>query len=203
MDMSAHPVPPEYNRPPVPEWLIPPPGGFTADDLDRLPELPPHTELIDGSLILVSPQKAFHTKAMDLIQQGLRVAVPKHLRVRREMSIVIGQTQRPEPDLVVIQAAAETDEDVTAYPADTVELVVEVVSPDSQERDRKRKPLLYAEAGITHFWRVEDVSGKPTVYVYELDPATRCYAPTGIYHDRLKLTVPFPIDIDLTEYERL
>ena len=41
------------------------------------------------------------------------------------------------------------------------------------------------------------------VYVYELDPATQSYAVTGIYHDRLKLTVPFEIDIDLSEIDRL
>ncbi|MFI9415012.1 hypothetical protein [Nocardia gamkensis] len=36
---------------PYPQWLRPPPGGFVAEDLDRLPDLPPHTELIDGSLV--------------------------------------------------------------------------------------------------------------------------------------------------------
>lgn len=83
-------------------------------------------------------------------------------------------------------------------------LVVEVVSPDSEERDRERKPQLYAKAGITHFWRVEDASGgKVVVYVYELDPATHTYVVTGIHHERLTLTVPFDIDIDLTEIDRL
>jgi hypothetical protein len=41
------------------------------------------------------------------------------------------------------------------------------------------------------------------VCVYELDPATKQYALTGIYHNRLKLTVPLEIDIDLTETTRL
>jgi hypothetical protein len=53
-------------------------------------------------------------------------------------------------------------------------------------------------------WRVEDSGeGRIVVYVYELDPAARVYAVTGIYHDRLKLTVPFEIDIDLTEIDQL
>jgi Uma2 family endonuclease len=82
-------------------------------------------------------------------------------------------------------------------------MAIEVVSPDSEERDRKRKPQLYAEAGIAHFWRVENQSGRPTVYVYELDPATSGYALTGIYHDRVKLSVPFEIDIDLTEIDTI
>ncbi|MFI9812083.1 hypothetical protein [Saccharothrix variisporea] len=44
---------------------------------------------------------------------------------------------------------------------------------------------------------VENGDGQPVVYVYELDPATESYALTGIFHDRLKTTVPFPVDIDL------
>ncbi|GLU48419.1 hypothetical protein Nans01_27700 [Nocardiopsis ansamitocini] len=47
------------------------------------------------------------------------------------------------------------------------------------------------------------MSGKPTVYVYELDPATAAYALTGIHHDRLTLTVPFAVDVDLTAIDRL
>jgi hypothetical protein len=85
----------------------------------------------------------------------------------------------------------------------TESLAIEVVSPDSQVRDRERKPQLYAASGIPHFWRVEENDGKPVVYVYELDPATSSYTPTGIYHERLTLTVPFPIDIDLGGIEQL
>ncbi|MEW2387318.1 hypothetical protein AB0933_03030 [Streptomyces venezuelae] len=87
-----------------PTWPVPPKGGWTADDLDRLPNLPPHTELIDGSLVFVSPQ-----------------------------TILL-----------------ETDE------------------------------------------------GRPVVHVFELEPATRTYVPTGIFHDDLKVSVPFTIELDLT-----
>ncbi len=49
---------------------------------------------------------------------------------------------------------------------------------------------------------MEKNDGLPTVFVYELDPATNTYAVTGIHHDRLKLSVPFDIDVDLTEVAR-
>ncbi|TQS26612.1 Uma2 family endonuclease [Microbispora sp. KK1-11] len=186
----------------LPGWAIPPSEGFTAADLDRLP-VPAHTQLIDGGLVFRSPQSAFHTCASYLIVEGLRRHLPGHLRVRREMSVILGLRQRPEPDVCVIRAEADRAPDQTAYEASDVLLVVEVVSPDSEERDRKRKPQLYAEAGIAHFWRIENQSGRPTVYVYELDPATTSYALTGIHHDRLKLSVPFEIDIDLTEIDAL
>ncbi|WP_370028321.1 Uma2 family endonuclease [Planotetraspora sp. GP83] len=189
--------------PALPNWVFPPPEGFTAADLDHLPDLPAHTELIDGSLVFVSPQASFHTLLLFLLEKVLRDFAPADLRVRREMSVVLGPRQRPEPDIVVIHAQAEHGRDQTAYEAKDVVLAIEVVSPDSEERDRKRKPQLYAEAALPHFWRVENQSGQPTVYVYELDPATRSYALTGIYHDRVKVSVPFEIDIDLSEIDSL
>ncbi|MFE3254098.1 Uma2 family endonuclease [Nocardia sp. NPDC059091] len=188
---------------PFPQWLRPPPGGFVAEDLDRLPDLPPHTELIDGSLVFVSPQAKFHRLANILLDAGLRRNVPADMRVRGEMTVTLDRDQRPEPDVIVVRADRDGDHGLTGYQADDVVLVVEIVSPESRTRDRERKPQLYARAGISHFWRVENVDGRPVVYVYELDPATSAYALTGIHHDRLQLTVPFEIDIDLTEIDHL
>ena len=53
------------------EWPRPPVGGWAADDLDELPNLPPHTELIDGSLVFVSPQTRFHSLVMRLLENSL------------------------------------------------------------------------------------------------------------------------------------
>jgi Uma2 family endonuclease len=190
----------------LPDWVFPPEGGFTADDLDRIPDLPPHTELIDGSLVFVSPQKSFHTLAMDLLVHGLRSQAPAELRVRREMTIVLDRANRPEPDLVVLheQAVPDGGHNETRYRAEDVVLAVEVVSPESTARDRERKPQLYARAGIPHFWLVERMdSGRPTIHTYELDRVGAKYALTGIHHDRLKISAPFTIDIDLTEIDRM
>nr|WP_157253378.1 Uma2 family endonuclease [Nonomuraea typhae] len=191
-------------KPPLlPDWVFPPPGGFVAEDLDRIPDLPAHTELLDGSLVFVSPQASFHMRAISLIEENLRRQAPKDVRVRREMSVVLGSSQRPEPDLCVINTEADQDDQQTFFWARDVHLIIEVVSPESEVRDRRRKPQLYAEAGITHFWLVERANKRPAVHVYELDEATGAYAVTGIHHDRLKLSVPFAIDIDLTEIDRL
>lgn len=85
---------------------------------------------------------------------GLRRTVPADLRVRREMSVILGRRQRPEPDLLVVRAETDIGLEQTAYQSADVVLAVEVVSPDSEERDRERKPQLYAAAGIPHFWQV-------------------------------------------------
>ncbi|MFD6098122.1 Uma2 family endonuclease [Nocardiopsis flavescens] len=186
---------------PVPDRLIPPPGGFRAEDLDRLP-VPPRTELLDGSLFPAGPRKASLGVLLDVLVRGLRSCAPPEYRVRRQMTVTLGPHQRPEPDLMLVQASA-VDEEQTDFAPASVVLAAEIVSPESVDRDRVRKPQLYAEAGIPHFWRIEKKNGDPVVYVYELDPATNRYIPSGLHRNRLKVDLPYSVDIDLTEYRRL
>lgn len=184
------------------DWPRPPVGGWTADDLDQLPNLPPHTELIDGSLVLVSPQTEFHMRTLRLLESSLLDQVPEEFDVFREFTVKIDKRNRPEPDVLVIRADADLGPKRTRLHPDDVILAIEIVSEDSEVRDRKVKPRKYADAGIVHFWRVEENNGLPVVYVYELDPATKTYVPAGIYHNQLELTEPFPITIDLTATNR-
>ncbi|MEJ3742409.1 Uma2 family endonuclease [Actinomycetes bacterium KLBMP 9797] len=59
------------------------------------------------------------------------------------------------------------------------DLVVEVVSPDSRQGDRIRKPAQYAKGGIHEFWRVEQAEdGEAIVYQYRL---TRILGADPIY----------------------
>ncbi|MGW5972488.1 Uma2 family endonuclease [Streptomyces sp. NPDC055186] len=184
------------------EWPRPPEGGWTADDLDELPHLPRRTELIDGSLVFASPQTRFHARTVGLLERALVEQAPDTREVYRNFTVTLNERNRPEPDVVVARAGADTGPKRTRLLPGDVVLAAEVVSEDSVDRDRETKPRKYAAAGIRHFWRVEESDGLPVVYVYELDPATKAYVPVGIFHNRLKLTVPFPIDIDLTAVDR-
>ncbi|MFE5207557.1 Uma2 family endonuclease [Streptomyces sp. NPDC056600] len=186
-------------------WPVPPQNGYTVDDLFTLPDLPPRTELIDGSLVFVSPQRRFHGNVVDLLVQGLRSTLPEELRVSREMTIVLDRRNGPEPDVSVIRATAITGPDQTHYEAADVLLAVEVVSPDSESRDRTTKPQKYAAAGIPHFWRVErnGDTAHPVVHTYVLDPLTKAYVHTGMHRDQLKVTEPYDITVDLTAADRL
>ncbi|GAA2407578.1 hypothetical protein GCM10010433_02770 [Streptomyces pulveraceus] len=87
---------------PEPRWAVPPVGGWTADDLDTLPNLPPHTELIDGSLVFQCPQTLFHLRTVDLFNWQLQSLVPHDLEVVREFTIDIDRCNRPEPDVIVV-----------------------------------------------------------------------------------------------------
>jgi Uma2 family endonuclease len=123
------------------QWPVPPQDGYTVDDLSSLPDLPPHTELIDGSLVFVSPQRRFHGNTIFLLALGLRSSLPDEYRVSQEMTVVLDKKNGPEADIIVVRREAVTGPDQTSFPAKDVALAVEVVSPDSESRDRTTKPL--------------------------------------------------------------
>ncbi|MCO8272369.1 Uma2 family endonuclease [Actinoplanes sp. TRM 88003] len=184
----------------VPEWMHPPrPEGWFADDLDHLPEAPRHTELIDGALVfMMSPQRAWHGRAVSALLFALTDQAPANVEVEREMTIRLDERNRPEPDLLATRAPVY-DPQRTFYMPDQVLLVIEVVSPESAHRDRTVKLRKYAEAGIPHHWRVEQDDETPVIHTYELDGVTRSYAPTGIHRDRLHTAVPFAMELDLSK----
>lgn len=181
----------------VPEWMRPPrPEGWFADDLDRLPEAPRHTELIDGALVfMMSPQRLWHARMVHALVSSLMEQAPPGMEVEREITIRLDERNRPEPDFLVTTALYAPD--ITFFTPDQVLLVGEVVSAESAHRDRTVKLRKYAEAGIAHYWRVEEEDGSPVVHTYELDEPTRSYAPTGIHRRKLHSPRPFPIELDL------
>jgi Uma2 family endonuclease len=181
----------------LPDWMHPPRvEGWFAEDLDRLPEAPRHTELIDGALVfMMSPQRWWHGEIVTDLTLALRAQAPAGYRVGREMTVRLDARTRPEPDLLV--TTAQYDPDCTWFAPEDVHLVIEVVSPESAHRDRTVKLHKYARAGIPHYWCVEDEDGAPVVHVYELDKPTGGYAPAGIFRHTLERSVPFGIALDL------
>ncbi len=160
-------------------------------------------ELIDGALVLLSPQTRFHNQVMRRLANVLEDAAPEGVDVLLEMTMKLGKHQRPEPDVLVYRHE-EGDEGhvdwhrATHVPPEDVLIAVEVVSEESRDRDRTTKPLKYAQAGIPHFWRIEREDGGPAIHVYELDGVRDPrYVPITIARERLKVDVPFPIDIDV------
>ncbi|MBO0811658.1 MAG: Uma2 family endonuclease [Microlunatus sp.] len=184
-------------------WSIPPDEGYTVDDLLTL-DLPPHTELIDGSFVFMAPQRSFHSLMIDHLVQSLRAACPDRLRVRREMVVKLSDQTALEPDVLVVKADRAGDHDLVIYGSDDVVLAVETMSPSSRERDRDTKPHKYAGVGVPYFWRIEQDGDQRYVgYTYELDRQDGRDRPTGTHVNRLTIDRPFPVDIDLTEVDRL
>ncbi|MFF0561945.1 Uma2 family endonuclease [Streptomyces sp. NPDC004266] len=98
------------------------------------------------------------------------------------------------PDIVVVDKAAAT-EDSVSVDADAVQLVVELVSPGNKTMDRKFKPMLYAEAAIPYFWRLE-FDPAPRLIISELDNGRCIETTTALAGAATRLDTPFPFDID-------
>ncbi len=186
-----------------PRWPRPPEGGYTVDDLFTLPDLPPHTELIDGSLVFMAPQRNFHSLMNTVLETALRHAAPDGLRVRREMLVILSDQSGVEPDILAVQSSADGGPEQTTYRPDDVVLAVEVASPSSIERDRDTKPHKYAGVGIPYFWRIERDGDRIVAFTFELDPEFAGYRQTGAFVDQLSVDQPFPVSVDLTEADRL
>src|SRR5262249_20089749 len=145
----------------LPDWMRPPRAeGWFADDLDRLPEAPRHTELIDGILVFrMSPQRVWHARIVTALTNALTAQAPAGIEIDREVTIRLDDRNRPEPDIVA--TVAPVDPTRTAFVPEDVLLAVEVVSPESEHRDRTVKLRKYAEAAITHYWLVEEEDNQP------------------------------------------
>ncbi|GAA4203508.1 Uma2 family endonuclease [Microbispora amethystogenes] len=132
-----------------------PPGGWTADDLDHLPsegldgepDLFTHVELIDGALVLAAPQRRLHQRLVQGLTARLDMQAPAALTAVHRMDVKLGDRTRPCPDVMIIDAEAGADMARTFYAAREVHLVVEIVSPESVERDRKLKPERLRRSG--------------------------------------------------------
>jgi Uma2 family endonuclease len=176
----------------APTLPITPDDGWT---LDNLPDnLPKHTELIRGVLVM-SPQKAWHMGVVGVLWWHLRSQAPAEFEVMREMAVKRSQRSAPEPDLSIIHAEAYSRQKSIFSPEDFV-MTAEVISPESEERDREDKPLIYAAMGIPTFWLVESGPDEaPIVHEHELYGGAYRLMRTHI--GRLKTQIPFAIDIAL------
>lgn len=173
----------------------PPPGGFTAGDLPRLIEaVDARFELLDGEVLMMAPATHWHDEVVDILKHALRRIAPRPVVIATEKGIDLGHTV-PEPDVLVVSRAAVRSDSLVFQPSD-VQLAIEVVSPGTRTKDRTLRPAQYAGAGIKCFWRVENADDAMVVYTFELLPEG-VYAPTGVFHSRVKLDRPFPIDIEL------
>jgi Uma2 family endonuclease len=144
---------------------------LTADDFERLPHVEGvRLELWEGNLVMAAAaQRAWHSEMAFRITTLLR---RQGLRTAMEVGVVVGSRGVPAPDVTVFRSGVDVDLDRSQFPAADVLRVVEIVSPDSMDRDRVDKPVTYARAGIPEYWIVEQAVGSfdAVVHEYALSP---------------------------------
>ncbi|WP_169813476.1 Uma2 family endonuclease [Nocardia vaccinii] len=198
MAVAAHHQPEEPIRSRLVSLPVPPPEGFTTADLPRLIEVVDGSfELEDGQVVMMAPATHWHDEVVYALKFALRAIAPREFVIATEKGIDLVESA-PEPDVLVVSREAVTAGSLMFDPSD-VHLAVEVVSPNTKTKDRKLRPVQYAEAGIKCFWRVENEDDEMVVYAFELLPEGGQYVPSGVFRKQLRLDRPFPIDVELPE----
>ncbi|MEU4557578.1 Uma2 family endonuclease [Actinoplanes sp. NPDC023936] len=168
-------------------------GGWTAEDLEDLPDDGLRRELLDG-VLLVSPSPTdIHQIIVGRLMVALEESCPSDLQVTQGVEIRISPTRSFIPDVLVATDEAAQRRGRYYTPKEVV-LAVEIVSPTSLAMDRVTKPALYASAGIPYYWRIETTNGI-VVHAQKLDPEPGIYRPVEIFDGRIRTLEPWPIDI--------
>lgn len=170
-------------------------GIWTEADLAELPDDGQRRELLEGALVVNPPPSGRHQNAAFGLTRTLREAAPPELLAVEALGVRVPGGSVLIPDIVVADRAAVLSASSGVLEPAVVVLAVEIVSPSSLSMDRLTKPVLYAQAGIETFWRVELDDG-PTVQAHRL--ANGAYVLTGSGHpgQPLRADRPFPVLID-------
>jgi Uma2 family endonuclease len=179
---------------------VPESGYWTVDDLDRLPEDGVRRELIDGVLIVSPSPTTLHQSLAALLCVRLLEAAPDELHVTQGVEVRVGRRRSFIPDVLVTTAKAAEPNPNWFAPHEVV-LAVEIVSPTSVSFDRITKPALYAQAGISCYWRVE-TDGGVVVHTYALDPSAEVYRETGAFTDVITVYQPWEIRLPVRDISR-
>jgi Uma2 family endonuclease len=147
-------------------------------------------EWVDGEVVIVSPVRLEHQFLIQFIYELIAVFVRQHNLGR----VLLGPARmrlpgRPsgrEPDLMFIKTdnLGRLKDTVVDGPAD---LVVEIVSPESETRDRAIKFMEYEAEGIPEYWLVDPLRQE---VVFNLSGEDGRYHPApvdadGIYHSKV------------------
>jgi len=112
-------------------------------------------EWVDGEVVMYSPASKRHQNIADFLLKVIGTYVESH-----DLGIVISAPfqmkleRGREPDLLFVanEHLGRLEETYLDGPA---ALVVEIVSPDSVERDRGDKFYEYAQGGVTEYWLID------------------------------------------------
>jgi Uma2 family endonuclease len=149
---------------------------FSKPEYYRLSELGffrgQRVELIEGHIMVLSPQNAPHSGTVAVVLRVLRGVFGPDAHVRPQMPLDLGQTTGPEPDLAVV--AGREEHYLTAHP--TAALLIVEVSDTTLAYDRHRKGSLYARAGVPDYWVVNLRARQVEVYRAPIPDALHRYS---------------------------
>jgi len=165
---------------------------FTYEDYKSLPASETKRyELLEGELIMVPSPSFEHQDISGKLELFLRLFVREHklgVVLDAPFDVVLGEAgeeQVVQPDILFVSKARRKiirEEEIRGAP----DLVVEVLSPSTAQKDRVFKRRLYAKYGVREYWIVDPE--EETVEVLTL--GERGYERAGLYRKGETLESP-------------
>ncbi|MFI8941407.1 Uma2 family endonuclease [Streptomyces syringium] len=184
------------------DWMRPPCRGWTYTQVKDL-DLPFEWDLVDGVIRPRAMTDHWHDLVRDELYFQLERAGQDPYAINTGRCILVDECNPARPDVVVFDRTGLDFFSLECVPVAAVSLALEVVSPTTRSDDRHRKPGMYAEAGVPHYWRVErGEDDLPVLHEFWLDHPTGVYKPASrpegaVHTDRFRTEVLFPVEIDL------
>jgi Uma2 family endonuclease len=139
-----------------------------------------HAEWLMGKVIIVVANNAQHQKIILFLIYVMKLFLtfkPKGQLQLAGMPMKVGSDKPArEPDILFILNEHE-DRIKSTYIDGPADLVIEVVSPESTDRDRGKKFHEYEAAGVPEYWLVDPLRTESVIYVLGADGRYHPVAP--------------------------
>jgi len=168
----------------------PHPGrSLTEEEFVAWCEGPIWAEWVDGEVVLMSPVNLSHEKIFTFLDRVLGIFVEKRdlgdVLTEPYQVRLVGIRRRRSPDLFFV--AKDRLDILKKHHADGApDLIIEIVSPESESRDWREKYQEYESAGVREYWVIDPMSQH--MEAYALNPKRR-YRRIKEKDDKIQSTV--------------
>lgn len=170
-----------------PEVYVPAPLKMTEEEFWAWCDEDVKAEFVDGEVIVYSPVSIHHNRLTRFLIPLLQLFVEKHGLgevLGSEFAVRLRARLVRVPDLIFVSKKKAQMIQETRFEG-APDLIVEIVSPDSEERDWREKYHEYERAGVQEYWVIDPHSRTVAFYQLEEGKGYRKVAPEeGIYRSK-------------------